>query len=508
MTHSPTLGLFGLGRCGVPLLATGFGILLALGAAVFWLVAETRLYAARTTASLERRVVVSEVLSALQDAETGQRGFLLTGDPLYLEPSTVGRAAFPRLMERLDGAVDQSALAEFRAAGTRRLGILAENLVVFETQGAAAAIERLREGSGKRAMDTARRALAQVDAAEAQALARSQAELDASGRLLQFGSVAAIGAVLLVAVVGIGQARRHTAALAAANDAVQAANAALEQRVAERTADLAEANEEVQRFATVVTHDLRAPLVNVMGFASELESSLQPLRDLLDAAETRDPALVPPTAREALATDIPEALGFIRSATSRMDRLINAILKLSREGRRVLHPEPVAMDGVIAGLSATLSHQLEAAEATIVLEPGLPDVLSDRLALEQIFGNLLDNAIKYLAPGRPGRIAVRGRDRGRFVVYEVADNGRGIEARDLARIFEPFRRAGRLDRPGEGIGLAHVRALARRLGGSIACDSTPGAGSVFRVTLPRRPPFVAEVARPVRDTAAEIEKVG
>lgn len=506
MVPSLSLGLFGLGRRGLPLLATGFAILLALGAAVFWLVAETRLYAERTTAVLERRVVISGALSALQDAETGQRGFLLTGDPAYLEPSISGRAAFPGLLERLDRAADQAALADLRAVGMRRLAILDENIALYAEFGVAAAVDRLRAGGGKLAMDAARAALARLDAAEASALATSQADLDSSGRLLQFGSVAAIGGVLLVAVVGLGLARRHAAALAAANEAVQAANAALEERVAERTADLAEANEEVQRFATVVTHDLRAPLVNVMGFASELENSLEPLQALLEAANARHPALVSLAARTALASDIPEALGFIRSSTDRMDRLINAILKLSREGRRVLHPEPVVMDDLITGLAGSLSHQLEAAAATLVLEPGLPDVFSDRLALEQIFGNLLDNAVKYLAPGRPGRITVRGRDRGRFLVYEVADNGRGIEARDLARIFEPFRRAGRLDRPGEGIGLAHVRALTRRLGGSIACDSTPGAGSVFRVTLPRRlaPATLAERAT---HGPAELEKV-
>ena len=87
-----------------------------------------------------------------------------------------------------------------------------------------------------------------------------------------------------------------------------------------------------------------------------------------------------------------------------------------------------------------------------------------------------------------GRSASRLVHQGSKIVVEIADNGRGIERRDQTRIFELFRRAGTQDRPGEGMGLAHVRALVRRLGGSIAVDSTPGEGSVFRVSLPRTLP--------------------
>ncbi|RYI87398.1 MAG: ATP-binding protein, partial [Acetobacteraceae bacterium] len=133
-------------------------------------------------------------------------------------------------------------------------------------------------------------------------------------------------------------------------------------------------------------------------------------------------------------------------------------------------------------------HQLEAGGAVLEVAPGLPTLRTDRLAVEQIFGNLLDNAVKYLQPGRPGRITVRGGVSGEQAVIEVEDNGRGIDPRDHGRIFELFRRSGRQDKPGEGIGLAHVRALARRLGGDVECRSAPGLGSTFRVTLALVPP--------------------
>jgi hypothetical protein len=106
--------------------------------------------------------------------------------------------------------------------------------------------------------------------------------------------------------------------------------------------------------------------------------------------------------------------------------------------------------------------------------------------VEQIFANLVDNALKYGREGEPLHIEIMGRTSGTNAIYDVRDNGRGIDPGDHARVFELFRRSGPQDRPGEGIGLAHVRALVRRLGGTMGLSSTLGQGSTFTVTLPRR----------------------
>jgi hypothetical protein len=168
-----------------------------------------------------------------------------------------------------------------------------------------------------------------------------------------------------------------------------------------------------------------------------------------------------------------------------MDRLISAILNLTREGRREFRPVLIDTRELIEGIVATVAHQAAEAEAQIRLEP-LPQIVSDRLALEQIFSNLIDNALKYLKPGVPGDIAIRGREKLGFAIFEVADNGRGIDPKDHQRIFDLFRRAGTQDRPGQGIGLAHVRALVRRLGGTMSVASALGDGSTFTITLPAK----------------------
>jgi signal transduction histidine kinase len=168
-----------------------------------------------------------------------------------------------------------------------------------------------------------------------------------------------------------------------------------------------------------------------------------------------------------------------------MDRLIKAILKLSRDGRRVLTPESLDMTAQLRAVAESLNHQAGEVGASFEVET-LPGIVSDRLALEQVFGNLLDNALKYLDPKRPGRIVVRGREDGPFVVYEIEDNGRGVAPRDHERIFELFRRAGTQDRPGEGLGLAFVKNAVRRLGGSIDLESELGKGSTFTLKFPKR----------------------
>jgi len=169
-----------------------------------------------------------------------------------------------------------------------------------------------------------------------------------------------------------------------------------------------------------------------------------------------------------------------------MDRLINAILQLSRQGRRVMAPEPLNMAEVLGGVADSLRQRAERATAEIEVETPIPDIVSDRIGVEQVFSNLVENAVKYSKPGRPNRIAVRGEERLGRVIYEVADTGRGIDPKDHERIFELFRRAGVQDQAGEGIGLAHVRALVYRLGGVITCESELDRGATFRVSLPAR----------------------
>jgi len=258
-----------------------------------------------------------------------------------------------------------------------------------------------------------------------------------------------------------------------------------EERLKAYSADLQEINEELKSFAYIVSHDLRAPLVNIKGFSDELIHSIREIGPILEKYLDGFPLTEREKFSEVLKKDIPEALTFIGSSVSRMDNLINAILKLSRAGRRDLSPEHVSTQELIGSLVDTLTHQLGAKNARVTVQEGLPEVLADRTALGQIFGNLLDNAVKYLEPGRQGLIGVSAERMGREVVFHIRDNGRGMASEDIPRAFEIFRRVGRQDVPGEGMGLAYVKALVRLLGGRIWCESEPGKGTTFSFTIPQ-----------------------
>src|SRR5262245_30930686 len=272
-----------------------------------------------------------------------------------------------------------------------------------------------------------------------------------------------------------------------AEEALRQARDELEVRVRERTAELEEANEEVRRFAYIVSHDLRAPLVNLQGFASELRTASDVLQDALPAALPHLEPLQRADVARALDQDIPEALGFIETSVTRMDHLIRAILHLSRLGRRELHWEQLDMLSLVQETVQTLTHQIAQRQAQVTVDP-LPTVMADRTAMEQVMGNLLANAVAYLAPGRPGEIVVTGERQAKVTVFTVRDNGRGIAPDDIAKVFEPFRRVGQQDVPGEGMGLAYVRMLVRRHGGEIRCHSTLGVGTTFTFTIAHQSP--------------------
>jgi signal transduction histidine kinase len=162
---------------------------------------------------------------------------------------------------------------------------------------------------------------------------------------------------------------------------------------------------------------------------------------------------------------------------------LNGILKLSRLGVQDLKQEKVDTAELVGTVLGYLAHQLEERD-TVVTIGKLPKVVADRAAMEQIFGNLIDNAVKFLSAGRIGRIDIEAETTHEAVVFHVRDNGRGIAAADLEKIFEIFRRSGRQDIPGEGVGLAYVKTLVRRLGGRIWCESAPGEGSTFSFMIP------------------------
>lgn len=263
-----------------------------------------------------------------------------------------------------------------------------------------------------------------------------------------------------------------------------------EQKLQQYSDELREINDELKSFAYIVSHDLRAPLINIRGFASELELTLKDVIPLIEQAVSNLDGSERERVKGVLQQDAPEAIGFINSSVSRMDSLINAVLKLSYLGRREIRLETVSVTPVVDSILQSLQHQLEQRNATVTVGE-LPEIVMDRTALEQIIGNLLDNAVKYLAPSRPGRIEVNAYKDESGTTFRISDNGQGIAPKDMGKVFELFRRANCQDTQGEGMGLAYVKTLVRRFGGRIECESEPGAGTTFSVFIPMQSEMLA-----------------
>jgi signal transduction histidine kinase len=483
------------------LLAAGFLVLVAISASSVILVNQSREDNAWVVHTVEVENQISTLLLQIRRAESAARGYLLTSEPRFLAEHQEAVATILPDVDKLarlagDNPVQIENSQKLRAPVEARLDEFASAIDFAKRNDLAGGIAMLRQAG---ASDAVRRIGDVADAMrteEDRLFAQRTATADRTQWLASAVTVAGSGLVIALAGISIVLVRRSARARDAAESMLRDNNLNLETTIDERTADLREANNEIQRFAYIVSHDLRSPLVNIMGFTSELEQLRADIFRRIAALSRPAAQGSPPFPVSAgelepaldgddqqLSQDFSEALGFIKSSIAKMDRLISAILNLTREGRREFEPVRIDTRELIEAIVATVAHQAAEAEARIRIEP-LPDIVSDRLALEQVFSNLIDNALKYLRPGTPGDITVRGRTRLGFAIFEVVDNGRGIDPKDHQRIFDLFRRAGTQDRPGQGIGLAHVRALVRRLGGTIQVQSEINAGSTFTITLP------------------------
>lgn len=241
-------------------------------------------------------------------------------------------------------------------------------------------------------------------------------------------------------------------------------------------------NEEMESMIYIASHDLRSPLVNIQGFGQRLEKAATDI----DARLAQDdvPAAVRTDLAKTLKERIPTALGFIKSGSLKMDTLINGLLRLSRAGRAHLDIRPLDMNAMLHEIVGNLTIQTQQADATIRIDP-LPPCLGDQTQINQVFTNLIDNALKYRDPARSLEIRISGQ-RGRdSVSYVVADTGLGIAEDFQPKVWQLFHR---LDPngpvAGEGLGLSLVRRIIDRHDGKISLASQPGVGSRFIVELP------------------------
>ena len=446
--------------------------------------------------TLKVSATTQKVAALNEQVETGRRGYFIDPGRGFRTIITDANDALDEQLGQLDGLVADNPLQVARLNHINRLHDERRALVRRMFEAGPTELELLDDGAfnRERGVQIVReiRATA-LDMAETEATLLSQRNQSQLSALYRFYVVGGASIALLLTVLGavIYTVWRFNLSLSAAHLALERSNADLEIAVRRRTGELQRANEEIQRFAYIVSHDLRSPLVNVLGFTSELDQAREVMQRYVTKIAEEHPELKDENVRLAVEEDLPEALGFIRNSTEKMDRLINSILELSRQGRRKLDPKPIDLPVLVESVVDNLHQRAADAGATVTIG-SLPVVETDEIALEQILSNLVENAIKYLSPDRPGEITIEGRRFRNNVEIDVIDNGRGIAPEDHQRIFDLFRRSGKQDQAGEGIGLANVRALAYRLRGTINVKSELDQGARFRLSLPASLPRTEE----------------
>ena len=235
-----------------------------------------------------------------------------------------------------------------------------------------------------------------------------------------------------------------------------------------KNAELEAKNAELERFAYSVSHDLKTPLITIMGFLGIAQGAIT----------TGD--------REEAA----DALDRIAGAASSMADLLDDLLELSRIGRLVNPPEQVSFSAIVDEALHRVATQIADAGVAVDIAPGLPVVFGDRDRLIEVVQNLIDNAVKYSGNQPEARIQVDGRKEGGEAILFVRDNGIGIDPRYQDRIFELFRQLDQTS-SGTGIGLALVKRIVEEHNGRIWVESDgPGTGSTFWFTLPDPPESV------------------
>lgn len=239
---------------------------------------------------------------------------------------------------------------------------------------------------------------------------------------------------------------------------------------------------DIETLMHVISHDLRVPIVTIQGFCQELTIACHRLNKLFEEEALSD--RVRENLNPLVTQDIPEAVRLICAEADTISSVTTGILQFIRLGQMVIQWEGLDVNRLVMGIVTSMEFQLKKKE--VLLHIGdLPDCMGDEVLVTQVFANLIDNAQKYLDPGRPGKIAVSGKTVNGWSVYDVTDNGIGIPREHHAHIFQVFQRLSPKQEGGQGLGLAIVRRIIKRHQGKIELESITGQGTTFRVYFPR-----------------------
>ncbi len=408
---------------------------------------------------------LGNLLSFTQDAETSERGFLLTGDERYLGPYEQAKLQFKTQVELCRNLFkDHPELRDDVEKLIHRVQYkfdqISKVLATQKAAGFAAAFQYVKSGADQDTMDEIRRSVDSIQLQLGKELTVAHEQQRSLGRavFLFFLIGTAITIVVLISLYhtlldyihGQDMAREQLAAL----------NLDLERRINERTRELQHSNEELQQFAFVASHDLQEPLRTITSFTQLLAARY---KGKLDA-------------------DADEFINYIVGSSRRMSDLINGLLVLVRLRKTGQFSGAVSLEKLLREAETSLKAAIRESGA-LIESSGLPSLSVDGLQITQLFQNLLGNAIKYRGEAPPHIKVSAARTNAEWIV-SVADNGQGFEPEHAERIFGLFQRLHGREVDGTGMGLSIARKIVERHGGKIWAESEKNLGSTFYFSLP------------------------
>ncbi len=423
-----------------------------------------------------------ELLARVIDAETGERGYVITGNDRYLIPYEGAGNDARRIIQRLhtltgDDPAQQARLDTLGTLVDRRLASLSARVAARHSGGFVAARDSIAMGSGEATMDSIRAVAAAIEVGEQRLLQQRHQSADAHTRTVVAVIVSGTAASIAIALVLNLMLGRYAASqerlvrrLEDQNGELEAQAIELEETHAKllaRTREAEDANRAKSNFLARISHDLRTPLNAIGGYVDLMELGLRgPVTD-------------------AQRTD----LGRIKRSGKHLLGLIEHVLNFSKleAGKVRLDLAPLHLHEVLSEIEPFVAPQITAKGLAFTLGPCGDDVIviADPEKLDQNINNIVTKSYKFTPSG--GHVAVECETSVGAVAIHVRDTGRGIPADKIGSIFEPFVQIEdrRGDGSGVGLGLAITRELATALGGTLHAESTIDVGSTFTLTLPR-----------------------
>ncbi|HEX7763236.1 MAG TPA: CHASE3 domain-containing protein [Cellvibrio sp.] len=427
--------------------------------------------------------LIKDLNRELVAAESSQRGYLLTGDPEYLQPYHQTLSVVDDLLTQLGDSTARSPAQTKRFESLRhyvrnKIDEMQRIVVLTNREEIRAAIRQVKTDEGIELMRAISQLLGEMENEELLLLESNKAVAAENREFILMALLLANGIGLLLSLGVFYTWYRNATRVAQLNSALAAANAELEEKVGMRTQALLQYSEELQRsnreleeFAFVASHDLQEPLRKIRAFGDRLQQKFS-----AELGETGADYVLR-----------------MQAASGRMSALIDDLLSFSRVTTKQRPFMPVDLNKIMHSVLDDLDYAIEESGAQVHIDP-LPTIDADGSQVAQVFMNLLANSLKFHAPGHRPIVTVTSEtnlespvesDERRWCRLRFADQGIGFEAQYAERVFSLFQRLhGRDEYSGTGIGLALCRKIVERHGGTITAQSEPGGGAVFTLFLP------------------------